>query len=309
MTREEVQIQVVDKEVYQAYLKAGRAAAEALQLGKTLIKPGVKYLEVAEAVEAKVKAVGCELAFPCNISRNETAAHYTPFADDPIEFTDKDIIKLDVGAIYGGYVGDTALTVDLTGKYSDLVKASRDAVEKVTKLAAVGVPLSEIGKTIAETIQGYGYKPVRNLSGHGLAQFTQHAPPSIPNYDNGDGFKLIDGMAFASEPFATNGIGLIAEKEPAYIFGIENKRQVRNQMSRDVLKEIERYNGMPFASRWLAKKFPVGKVNYALRDLFNNEIIHSYGPLVEREKGMVSQAEHTMVIYQGKVKVTTRTDD
>ncbi|MBI5398617.1 type II methionyl aminopeptidase [Candidatus Woesearchaeota archaeon] len=309
MKGEEVETPVTTKEVYQSYLKAGRAAAEALQYGKSLVKPGVKYIDVAEAVEEKIRQLGCELAFPCNISRNEVAAHYTPPAGDETIFTENDIIKLDIGTQYNGYIGDNALTVDLTGKYADLVKASREAVEKVTKLAAVGVTLGEVGKEIAETIESYGYKPVRNLSGHGVAQFHQHASPTVPNYNNGDSFEFVDGMSFASEPFATDGLGLIHEKAPCYIYMLENKRPVRSQMSRDVLKEIDKYRGLPFATRWLAKKFPVSKVNYAVRDLVSNGVLYEYGQLVEKAKGMVSQAEHTMVIFEGKLKVTTRLDE
>ncbi|MBI4738582.1 type II methionyl aminopeptidase [Candidatus Woesearchaeota archaeon] len=309
MKQDEVQANVTSKEVYQSYLKAGRAAAEALHYGKSLVKPGAKYIDVAEAVEEKIQQLGCELAFPCNISRNEIAAHYTSPIGDESVFSETEIIKLDIGAQYNGYIGDNALTVDLTGKYTDLVRASREAVEKVTKLAGVGVTLGEVGKLIAETIESYGYKTVRNLSGHGVARFHQHASPTIPNYNNNDTFKFIDGMSFASEPFATDGIGLIHEKAPCYIYMLENKRPVRNQMSRDLLKEIDKYRGLPFATRWLAKKFPVAKINYAVRDLVNNGVLYEYGPLVEKAKGMVSQAEHTMVIFEGKLKVTTRLDD
>lgn len=309
MREGEVETPVITRDIYQSYMKAGHAAAEALQYGKSLIKPGVKYLDVAEAVEARIHKLGCDLAFPCNISRNEIAAHYTPPAGDESVFTDKDIIKLDVGAQFEGYIGDNALTIDLTGTYTDLVRASREAVEKVTKLAGVGVTLGEVGKAIAEMIESYGFKPVRNLSGHGVAKFHQHAPPTIPNYANNDPFEFIDGMSFASEPFATDGVGLINEKKPCYIYMVENKRPVRNQMSRDVLKEINKYGGLPFATRWLAKKFPIAKVNYAMRDLVQNGVLYEYGPLVEKAKGFVSQAEHTMVIFEGKLKVTTRLDE
>ena len=114
MHQEEIPTPVTTKEIYQSYLKAGRTAAEALHYGRSLIKPGVTYYEVAEAVEAKIRQLGCDLAFPCNISRNEIAAHYTPPAGDETVFTENDIIKLDVGAQHNGYVGDNALTVDLT---------------------------------------------------------------------------------------------------------------------------------------------------------------------------------------------------
>ena len=104
-------------------------------------------------------------------------------------------------------------------------------------------------------ITGYGFSPIRNLSGHGVDDYTIHCPPRIPNYDNGDTTKLVEGQTIAIEPFASKGAGLIYESGAPGIFMLKAKRPVRGRMTREVLKEIEKFNGLPFAPRYLLKKF------------------------------------------------------
>ncbi|MBU0461589.1 MAG: type II methionyl aminopeptidase, partial [Nanoarchaeota archaeon] len=228
----------------------------------------------------------------------------TAFPNEKRTFKDE-IVKLDIGAHSDGYIGDNALTIDLSGKYSDLVKASRQALNNAIKIIQIGTALGEIGKTIQETIQSYGYEPVRNLSGHQLAQYSQHFGLSIPNYDTKDKTELKKGMLIAIEPFATTGIGLIAEKGEAGIFSQIQRKPLRDPTARKILEEVETYNRLPFASLWLAKKFPVFRVKLAIRDMTNANILHAYAPLVEKSNGMVSQAEHTLLI-DDKVVVLTK---
>ena len=109
--------------------KAGKIASKAREFGKTLIKKNAKILDVAEKIEEKIRDLGAEPAFPVNISLNDCAAHATAHPDDKAVFGD-DVVKLDVGAHIDGCVGgDTAITVDLTGKHEDLMKASQDALD------------------------------------------------------------------------------------------------------------------------------------------------------------------------------------
>ncbi len=284
--------------------KAGKIAAQALEYGKGLIKPGARLLEVSELIEKKIEELGGKPAFPAQISNDHIAAHYCAEPDDNIIF-DKQVACLDVGVHVNGAIGDTALTVDLSGEWTDLVKASREALDAAIKVCQIGTELREIGKNIHEVITSFGFSPIKNLSGHGLARFNVHDKPTIPNYDNGNTAELEKGMVIAIEPFATNGMGMIYETERANIFGLINKKPVRNPITRQVLQEIEKYKDLPFTTRWLAKKFPLGKVNLALRDLLNHKIIRDYPPLPDKAKGIVSQAEHSLLI-DDKVEVLTR---
>jgi methionyl aminopeptidase len=289
----------MENELLNDYIKAGKIAKEALLYGKGLIKKDAKLLDVTEKIEAKIKALGGNLAFPTQISCNEIAAHYCAFKDDPIIFSDQ-VACLDVGVHVNGCIGDNACTVDLSGKYTDLVKASEEALKAATEKLALGVKLSSIGKAIEDTIKNYGYQPVRNLSGHGLSQYGIHNDPTIPNFDTKDDEVLGEGF-IAIEPFASTGVGLIHEKGEANVFALTGKKPVRTGFVRDIQKEIEKFSGMPFTKRWLVSKFSEGQVNYALKQLEQLETLHAYPPLVERSGGIVSQAENSF--YVGKDEV------
>lgn len=293
----------MDEETLQYYIKAGKIAAEALKYGESLIKPGNKILDVCVKIDEKIKELGGETAFPSQISCDDIAAHFCPELDDESVF-DKQLACLDVGVHVNGFIGDNALTVDLSGENEDLVKASREALDNALKIIKPGVSLGEIGKAIHDTITKMGFSPVRNLSGHGLGEFDIHTAPTIPNFDTGDNTKLEEGMAIAIEPFATKGEGVIYESGTATVFQLENRKPVRNMVTRQVLKEIEDYGGLPFAKHWLQKKFGT-RVNLALRELSQLEIIKDYPPLVDRGHGLVSQAEHTVIVMDKPI-VTTK---
>ncbi len=285
------------------YIKAGRIAAEVREYGKSLIKKDSLLLGVTENIEGKIKSLGAEPAFPVQLSCNEIAAHFCPEKDDKTIFEDQ-LVCLDVGVHVNGFIGDCACSVDLSGKNSELVKASEEALKEATKLLQIGARLGEIGKTINQTIESFGFKPVRNLSGHGLSQWNIHDKPTVPNYDNEDSTELKKGMVIAIEPFATNGIGLIEEKGDPSVFTLTGKKSVRIGFVRNIQKEIEKLNGLPFTTRWLIQKFSEGQVKYALNQLKLLDILHEYPPLVEKQKGLVSQAENSFLIDDDIVCLT-----
>lgn len=284
------------------WIKAGNITAQALEFGKTLIKPGVKLLDVAGAVENKIIDLGGAPAFPVNISLNSIAAHYTPSVDDVTVFDD-DVVKLDVGAVFSGAIGDAAVTVDLSNSHAELIKASEDALDAALKVALPGTPLRNIGKEIEDAIRSHGFTPILNLSGHSLELNDLHSGITIPNYDNGDDTELEEDQVFAIEPFATDGSGKVVDSSNPEIFSIIQPKPVRSQASRDLLKQAAVFEGLPFAKRWI--DMPSFKVSFAIRELTNLGVLHEYPPLVEAKKGLISQAEHTLII-KDKPIVTTR---
>ncbi|MDD5086837.1 MAG: type II methionyl aminopeptidase [Candidatus Nanoarchaeia archaeon] len=297
-------INELSKEDVDDLRKACKIASQALEYGKKLIKKDVFLLDIAESVDKKIINLGGEIAFPSQLSMDDLAAHFCPTKNNnPV--LENQVVKLDVGAHINGFIGDNACTVDLSKENQELVKASRDALNNAIKIIKPGTTLSEIGKVIQETIMGHGFAPVRNLSGHGLGKFQVHTSPTIPNYDNQDSTRLKQGDVFAIEPFATNGEGIVIETSNPNVFALTNKKPVRDMTTRIVLKEIEKYNGLPFAKSWLEKKFPSFKVNFALKQLANIGMITEYPPLAERGKGIVSQAEHTILVEGKKAAVLT----
>ena len=286
------------------YIKAGEIAAKARDYGASLIKPGASMVEVADKIEAKIKELGGNPAFPAQMSINEIAAHQMPLMEEDIIFNKGDLVCLDVGVEYDGAIGDTALTVDL-GDHKNLVDASKEALNEALKLVKPGIEIREIGKKIHEVITSYGFSPIRNLSGHGLGLYQIHTKPSIPNYDNGDKTKLEEGQVIAIEPFATTGKGVIYESGEPGIFMLSGRKPVRGKMTREVLKEIEKYNGVPFAPRWLLKKFSKIKILFALREMRILKMVQEFPSLIDESQGLVSQAEHSVIVKEKPI-ITTR---
>ena len=198
--------------------KAGEVSAAARDLGISLCKPGAKLLDIAQEVEGYIRDHGCGVAFPCNLSINEVAAHYTPTPNDQTRLEIGDVIKVDCGAVLDGYIGDTAATVEVaTNAYRDLVEASKRARNTVAEFVGEGTPIREIGRAIEMSIKRDGYNVVENLCGHQIDYWDLHAGYSIPPYDAGDETVIQAGQTFAVEPFATNGRGSIDNGKPGNI--------------------------------------------------------------------------------------------
>jgi methionyl aminopeptidase len=299
----------MDGETREKLRKAGEINAAAREYGKSLVKPGASLLDVSDKVEAYILKHGGGLAFPTQLSRNDTAAHNCAAHEDKTVFAEGDLVKLDLGVHIDGHVVDSATTINLGGKEQErFVKAAHAALDAAIKSLAPGVPVTDVGKAIAQAIEGAGLVPIRNLCGHGIGRFIVHSPPTIPNYANGDRTLLKDGQLIAIEPFATDGAGLVYEASEAEVFMMVGKKPVRSMITRNVLKEIDAFHGLPFTTRWLTRKFSLPQVNYALRDLQNLDVLRAYPPLIDKGHGKVAQAEHSIIVGE-KPEVLTRTRD
>lgn len=294
----------MDKEDIEKLKKAGKITAQVREYGKGLVVKDALMVDVLDKIEEKIIELGGKPAFPAQISCNHIAAHYCPDDEDKTVFSDQ-LVCLDVGVHVDGFIGDTAVTVDLSGKYNDLIKAAEEALENAIKIIKPGVTLGEIGKAIQETIQSYNFAPVKNLSGHGLGKYEVHTKPNIPNFDNGNQTKIEKGMVFAIEPFASTGAGVVQDSGTATVFELTNKKPVRTMITRQVLKEIESYDNLPFTTRWLTRKFGA-KAKFALREMGQLGMLHEHPPLADKDKGMISQAEHSILVDDdGNVVVLT----
>ena len=299
---------IIEQSDMEDWRKAGRISAAALDYGKNLIKKGAMLLDVCDAVDARIVELGAKPSFPSQISVNHIAAHYCPPAGDSTVL-DAQVCKLDVGACFNGAMGDNAATIDLSGKYSELAAASEKALNESIKIVKAGVSLGEVGAVIQETISSYGFSPIRNLSGHGLGKFEIHTRPTVPNFDNGDRTVLQENEVIAIEPFATAGKGMIYESSNPEVYMQVSDRQARDLSVRQILDKIRSYEKMPFAKRWILKEFPSIKVALGLRILQQQGIIQSFPPLIEEAKGLVSQAEKTILVKKGGCEILTQASD
>ncbi len=288
------------KEIVTKYTTAGKILARVRKETAKQVHVGASLLDVANFGENMIRTEGGEPAFPINISCNEEAAHATPKIEDTNVFGE-DMVKLDIGVHIDGYIADTAITVDLSG-HPELVDAAEAALEAAIQAIHAGINTAELGVIINDTITGFGYKPVANLTGHGLAQYMQHVPPTIPNIPIDSGVVLEVGQVVAIEPFATDGRGYVSEGAGTEIYNKVGSKPIRASAARAIMKEIEPFKTLPFAKRWLNSKH----LEFAMLQLEKNGNISSY-PILKEETGkLVSQAEHTLIVEEDGCTVITR---
>ena len=278
--------------------RAGRIAAAARELGAKRIGPGVRRCELADEIEEYIRGEGAEPAFPTNLSRNVEAAHFTPPPDDPAVFEIGDLVKIDVGAQIHGAIADTAITVEVGGgrRHETFLRAVREGVEAGIARVKAGVAVDSIGSSVEAAIHARGLKPVVNLTGHSIERYLLHAGKSIPNVSGMSHDRLQEGEVIAIEPFATNGAGEIANGA----FGnIVRFRGEPTGATAEVRAIFEKYRTLPFTARWLtpAERKTLGTAR---------RFLQVYPVFVERDGGLVSQAEHTVRVLADGAEVLTR---
>lgn len=302
----------------ESYIQAGKIVSNIRSEASKMIKDGTLVLDLVEYVESEILKTGAEIAFPCNVSLNEFAAHYTSPANDETTIHAGDMVKLDLGAMVDGYIADSAVTIIAEGNISEnftqdeinlheeIVEASAAGLEAAIATVRAGVEVSKIGAAVHEAISEYNLNPIFNLTGHSLEQNNLHAGISIPNYDNHDGYALEEGQAVAIEPFATNGEGIVNDAPGHYIYSYMANKPFRMKSTQKVLKYIQTNNQhVPFSGRWITDKFGERRGNTALKQLSDAMAIYPYAPLREKKNCFVSQKEHTVIVEKEGCIVTT----
>lgn len=291
-------------EMMENYKKAGQIAKQAVLYARSLIKPEMPLLEIAEKVESKIIELGGKPAFPVNLSINEIAAHSTPLQEDTS--TAKGLLKVDIGVHIKGCIADTSFSMDMENseKNKKLIRASEDALKEACSMIKAGVQIRAIGKTIEDSIHLHGFQPIQNLSGHSIEPYDLHAGTTIPNVDNAQEKPLAPGV-YAIEPFATSGIGSVKDGKPSSIYVLSKSGNVRDLLARQILKHIEEeYKTLPFCLRWLIKKFGTRAAN-AMQRIEEAGLVHRYSQLIESGREKVAQAEHTIIITEREKIITT----
>jgi methionyl aminopeptidase len=288
--------------------QSGRISATALAHGRKMIVPGARIEAIQLAVEAKIRELGGSPAFPAQVSRNHIAAHYCSPPGDPTVLGPQDIVKLDCGTHVDGYVTDNATTVDLRdGEGSLLCAASKMALENAIAVMGPGVSLTEVGRQVETTIQSLGFKPVRNLCGHGVARYTIHCAPSVPNYADAKAAKLRPNMTIACEPFASDGKGFIDVDGAPEVFMLKRDVRPKDNLAAALQQAMEQSEGLPFArrdlERWLGNQ---RAADDGLKVLRKKDLVDEYPPLCEKSGVRIAQFEHTIFISESGAEVMTR---
>jgi methionyl aminopeptidase len=290
------------------YLKAGKIAGEVRENVRKKNWVGSTLAEICEYVESEIIKRGAKCAFPVNTSLNEVAAHYTAEPNDPKTVSDADLVKIDLGAQVNGYIADTAVTVNYDTQYDSLVQAAENALQAAMSMIKVGVKSKDVGRKIQNTIMDMGFKPIANLSGHSLDQYTIHAGKTVPNMWTIGSFSFSENEAFACEPFVTtkNALGFVRNGKIKNIYALVSRKKTKDDEADKLLEYIwNNFNMLPFALRWIVKEWEEKEARKMLDFLIKKKVVKAYAILVEANGKTVAQAEHTFIPTQTAVTVTT----
>jgi methionyl aminopeptidase len=293
----------------ECYLKAGKIASEQREKTRKKDLVGCTLLMICESIEREIKESGGTPAFPVNVSLNDIAAHYTAEPNDETTVNENDILKVDIGVHVEGYIADTAVTISYDPRQEALIKSAENALNEAVRIARVNTKASEIGNLIENTISKMGFKPIQNLSGHSLAQYTIHAGKSIPNIRTiGPSFGLSSNQAYAIEPFVTvnDGQGVVYEGNTRNIFAIISRKPAKDQNVDKFLTYLwNKFRTLPFALRWILDSYEEIEARRMLDILVKKRNVHAYPTLIEGNNKLVSQAEHTIMPINGSMCVIT----
>ena len=290
------------------YEKAGKIAGEVREDVRNKNWVGHTVEEICQYVESEIIKKGAKCAFPVNTSINEIAAHYTAEPNDPKTISDTDLVKIDLGAQINGFIADTAVTVNYNPKYDTLVQTAENALQVAMSMIKSGIKSKDVGRSIHKTIQDVGFKPIVNLSGHSLDQYTIHAGKTVPNTWTISSFTFSENEAFACEPFVTTheGLGYVRNGKIKNIFALVSRKKTKDEDANKLLEYIwTNFNMLPFALRWILKEWEEKEARKLLEFLEKKKVVHSYPILVEANGEPVAQAEHTFIPTTTGVNVTT----
>ena len=194
---------------------AGRITAEALVVAREAIRPGMSTLELDTKIRHHIEKCGATPTFlgyngfpgSACISINEQVIHGIP--SNKVIIREGDIVKVDVGARFRGYNGDSARTFAV-GKVSDealrLISVTEQSFYEAMKHARAGNRVGDIGCAVENFVISNGFSIVRDYVGHGVGA-ELHEEPSVPNYGRaGRGARLYPGMTLAVEPMVNAGV-------------------------------------------------------------------------------------------------------
>ncbi len=301
----------MEEPVVRKYIAAGEIAERVKERAERETKPGVKLLSLITILENYIVELGGRPAFPVNVSINNEAAHRTAYIDDESVLPEDGVVKVDIGVHVDGCIADTAITVPFSEKHRKLVEAAREALERALKHVRPGARVSDVGSVIERAIRERGFRVVKNLSGHSLAEYTIHAGDTVPNYRDPLNFaRFRPGTAYAIEPFATTGRGVVSSEKRVSIYSVRPPIRRGGAPEEHIVENIfGRVRTLPFSERWfpeMASLLGVGRFRKALENLSKLGYLVSYPVLSDVPGSYVAQFEETVLILDdGSVIVTT----
>lgn len=298
-----------DKEELEKFRLSGRILRETREEMKTYVHENMLIIEVCEKAEELIRAKGGKPAFPCNVSIDEVAAHYTSPPNDMLRIPKGCTVKVDIGVQVDGYVTDTAFTASFNPEGRSMANTAEQALKTAIDNIHGDMTLGKIGGLIETTIKNRGFKPISNLTGHSVGRYLIHAGTSIPNVAQPASLtKVKTGEVYAIEPFVTlpDAVGRVDDSPQTTIYRLLKAKSVNNEYAKRLLKYIEaNFRTLPFAERWLNGVVPKEQHPAAFKELLVSKAILGYPVFVEVSKKPVAQAEHTVLIKDDGCEVLT----
>ncbi len=193
---------------------AGKITGEALAMAGEMVRPGITTKEIDTAIREYIKKCGATPSFlnyggfPASacISINDEVIHGIPSAKKILR--DGDIVKIDVGAYYKGYHGDSANTFpvgNVSEEAATLIRVTKESFQKGIETLGPGSRLGDLGAAVDGYVRQFGFSAVRKFVGHGIGR-DLHEVPDVPNYGiAGRGQRIYTGMVIAVEPMINAG--------------------------------------------------------------------------------------------------------
>jgi methionyl aminopeptidase len=293
------------------YVRAGKLAREMREWILENVSVPQTCLEIATGIEEEIARRGGQPAFPTGIGINGVTAHYAPQEDDQTRIGSGDLVKIDYGVHFDGYIADTAVTISESPEYLLLMETTKRALEAAIGVVKRDPRTGEIGKAIEATARHEGFKTINNLSGHTLEQYTVHAGKSIPNVYAPNQPVLRRDEVFAIEPFLTAGTaaGYVVDdpkdKRITIYSLIMRKRTGVKELDALVDHIWNLRKSLPFTPRWFTKDFGRERLPKLLAELERRRIVRGYPTLVEASNAPVAQFEHTMKLEGNSLVILT----
>lgn len=268
------------------YREAAEIHRQVRQYAQKSIKPGQTLTEIAETIENSVRnltghqgltdgdAQVAGMGFPCGLSLNHCAAHYTPNAGNKMVLQKDDVMKVDFGVHVNGKIVDSAFTVAFENKYDNLLQAVKEATNAGIREAGIDARVGEIGGVIQETMESfeveidgttYPVKSIRNLTGHNILPYSIHGTKAVPIVKSNDQTKMEEGDVFAIETFGSTGNGYVRDDMEVSHYAKNTDVQhvdLRLSSAKNLLNVINKNFGtLPFCRRYLDR---LGQDKYLL---------------------------------------------
>ena len=207
-------IQLKNSAQISAMAEAGRITGEALLVAREHVREGISTKELDTVIRNYIEKCGAKPSFlgyggfpgSACISINDEVIHGIPSKDRILR--EGDVVKVDVGAFYKGFHGDSARTIPV-GNVSEealkLIEVTRNSFFAGVAAVKAGNRIGDVGNAIQNCVEGAGFSVVRQYIGHGIGH-DLHESPDVPNFGTaGRGVRLCSGMAIAIEPMVNVG--------------------------------------------------------------------------------------------------------